>query len=129
MVCEYCDNEVPAGALHCPSCGAAIRSQQAIIVSPASSVQPSDLPGIHSPMASSESQNPGRSRVAYILLGVFLGVLGIHNFYAGRTYRGLGQLLTTLLAGWMMLPLFGVWVWSLVDICALTTDGDGQKFQ
>ncbi|MBQ3218003.1 MAG: TM2 domain-containing protein [Akkermansia sp.] len=26
-----------------------------------------------------------KSRLAYILLGVFLGSLGIHNFYAGYT--------------------------------------------
>ena len=29
-----------------------------------------------------------KSKVAFVLLGVFLGSLGIHNFYIGRTKQG-----------------------------------------
>jgi len=129
MVCEYCDNEIPSGAQRCPSCGATVRSQPTIVVSPAPSGQANIPPSRQTQIPVQEAQGPVRSRVAYILLGIFLGLLGIHNFYAGRTYRGLGQLLTTLLAGWLFIPLIGVWIWSIVDICALTTDGDGKQFQ
>ena len=68
-----------------------------------------------------------KSRLVYVLLGVFLGALGIHNFYAGRISRAVGQLLTTVLAGWLFLPLIAVLIWVLVDVCAISTDGDGNK--
>lgn len=68
------------------------------------------------------------SRLIYILLALFLGTLGIHNFYAGRTTSGVIQLLITLLTGWLFFPLVAVAVWVLIDICTVTTDGKGLKF-
>ena len=135
MVCEYCDNEVPAGALHCPSCGAALKVQSAvqIVQSPQIVVSPQPTAPVHvqptASGASTQSVVERKSRVAYVLLGIFLGGLGIHNFYAGRPGRALGQLLTTLLAGWLVLPLIAVGIWVLCDVCAITTDGNGNKFQ
>ena len=40
-----------------------------------------------------------KSRATYIALGLFLGFLGIHNFYAGHTGRGVLGLLTGGLCG------------------------------
>jgi TM2 domain-containing membrane protein YozV len=71
---------------------------------------------------------PKCSRVAYILLGLFLGLLGVHNFVAGRSGAGLTQLLITLLTGWLFgvtLVLVGVWV--LIEICVVTIDGAGIR--
>lgn len=129
MVCEYCDNEISPGVRRCPSCGATVKAQSTVAVSSSLEVQAVIPPSGQAQTVSRDVQGPVRSRVAYILLGLFLGLLGIHNFYAGRTYRGLGQLLTTLLAGWLFFPLIGVWIWSVIDVCALTTDGDGKRFQ
>lgn len=69
-----------------------------------------------------------RSRLAYIIIAIFLGALGIHNFYAGRTSQGVIQLLATILTGWLVIPLLAVWIWVLVEICTVTTDGDGLMF-
>ena len=69
-----------------------------------------------------------KSRVAYILLGLFLGGLGIHNFYAGRVGAGVGQLLISLLLGWLVFPLFIVWLWVIIELFAVTTDGNGVPF-
>ena len=64
-----------------------------------------------------------RSRLAYILLGVFLGTLGIHNFYAGYTNRGLVQLLITVLGcgilSWVS------FIWAIIDIVTVTKDANG----
>src|SRR6266702_1049762 len=38
-----------------------------------------------------------KSRTTYIVLGIFLGALGVHNFYAGYTGRAIGQLCLSVL--------------------------------
>ncbi|HEV3439346.1 MAG TPA: TM2 domain-containing protein, partial [Gemmata sp.] len=47
-----------------------------------------------------------KSRLAYILLGVFLGTWGVHNFYAGRTGPGAAQLIITLISIPLMCVFF-----------------------
>lgn len=114
MQCECGGNDIPTGMRVCPCCGAVIRFDKFPVNTP--------------PAYSSQYSNPPKSRLAYILLGLFLGGLGIHNFYANRPNRALGQLITTLLVGWLVIPLFAVAIWCIVDICAITTDGDGVRF-
>ena len=46
-----------------------------------------------------------KSRLVYIILAIFLGGFGVHNFYAGYTKNAVIQLLLTLLLGWT------VWSW------------------
>jgi TM2 domain-containing membrane protein YozV len=79
---------------------------------------------------SSGPQHSGqrKSRVAFVLLGLFLGGLGIHNFYAGYTGKGVTQLLITLLAGWLILPLALIGLWVLIEIITETKDAQGIRF-
>jgi TM2 domain-containing membrane protein YozV len=70
-----------------------------------------------------------RERVAYVLLGVFLGLLGVHNFYAGYTGRAVAQLLVTLLVGWLVVPLLAVAIWNVVEVVTVTQDGKGVPFR
>ena len=128
MKCEYCDNPVPNGVPRCPSCGAAVNFQ-ACGEAPVGAVSSVSLQASGKAFVQPRSEDRSRSRIVYTLLGVFFGILGIHNFYAGRTYRGLWQLLITLFTGWFVFPLLAVWVWSIVDICVISTDGDGTKFK
>ena len=69
-----------------------------------------------------------KSRVVYILLGIFLGFLGIHNFYAGYVGRGVAQLLICLLLGWLVIPLFAVFIWIIVEVCVVNKDAQGNAF-
>lgn len=112
MICPYCDNQIPATANNCPCCGAAVTPQQApqVVV-----------------MQQAAPQTPPKSRITYILLGLFLGSLGIHNFYAGRTGAGVAQLLITLLIGWTVIPLVIVSIWVLIELIAVSTDGKGVR--
>ena len=43
--------------------------------------------------------NSNKSRGVYIILGILLGTLGIHNFYAGHYRNGSIQICLTLLIG------------------------------
>jgi TM2 domain-containing membrane protein YozV len=67
-----------------------------------------------------------KSRTSYIVLGIFLGALGIHNFYAGYTGRAVGQLcLTVLTLGYLGIAS---WVWAIIEICIVEKDGAGLRF-
>ncbi len=67
-----------------------------------------------------------KSRTSYIVLGIFLGALGIHNFYAGYTGRAVGQLCLTVLT----LGYLGIvsWVWAIIEICTVERDSTGLRF-
>ena len=56
-----------------------------------------------------------KSKMAAGLLGIFLGSLGVHNFYLGNTTKAVIQLLLTLV-GWIIIigPLISG-IWGLVE--------------
>ena len=68
-----------------------------------------------------------KSRVAYILLGLFLGVLGVHNFYAGYGGKGAVQLILTILLSWTFVVPAIVWIWVLIEIIAVNHDANGNR--
>ena len=67
-----------------------------------------------------------KSRLAYILLALFLGCFGVHNFFAGYTGRGIAQLLLTLISFGFLSPV--IWVWAIIEICTVTKDARGVDF-
>ena len=71
--------------------------------------------------------NQGKSRAAYILLGLFLGGLGIHNFYAGYAGRGIAQLLLNLYLWWTIIVPIGITIWVIIEV--ITTDRDSNGFK
>ena len=67
-----------------------------------------------------------KSRLAYILLGVLIGSLGIHNFYAGYTGKGIAQLLISVLS--LGALSWASWIWAIVEIITVTKDAKGVAF-
>lgn len=67
-----------------------------------------------------------KSRTTYILLGVFLGAVGAHNFYAGYTGRAVGQLCLSVLTLFYLAII--AWVWAIVEICIVDKDSAGIEF-
>lgn len=84
-----------------------------------------------------------KSRLIYILLALFLGYFGVHNFYVGNISRAVIQLslnvfafLCFILLGWLVIGIviaIPVWlalfVWVIVDICTVTQDAAGHPLQ
>ena len=69
---------------------------------------------------------PHKSRTTYIVLGIFLGALGVHNFYAGYMGRAVGQLcLTVLTLGYLGMIS---WIWAIIEICIVEKDSTGLSF-
>lgn len=69
---------------------------------------------------------PPRNRVTFILLGIFLGALGVHNFYAGYVRKAVAQLCLSVFT--CFYASFASWVWAIVEICTVTEDSDGVQF-
>lgn len=135
MKCEYCENEVPVGVSRCPSCGAAFQNLISQQGSKGGEVCIPSTSFLAQPMAGNAVRpTPNdpylyaakKSRVAYIVLAIFLGELGIHNFYAGYAGRGVAQLLITILSFGLLFWIS--WIWALVELCVMTNDGRGVPF-
>ena len=113
MFCARCGAECLDTAVVCIKCGSAIGQ---------------------SPLAKPVNDMSDKSRVGYVLLGIFLGGLGIHNFYAGRTGTAVTQLIVwfvSFLLSFIFIGIFGfiaLWIWAIVEVCTVTTDGQGKKF-
>ncbi len=65
-------------------------------------------------------ENSDKSKVAAILLCLFLGGLGIHRFYVGKIGTGILMILT----------LGGLGIWALIDLVMIIvgkfTDKEGR---
>lgn len=81
---------------------------------------------VESNTTSSNSQ--AKSKIAAGLLGIFLGALGVHNFYLGFTGKAIAQLLISLLSCGAL--SFASAIWGLIEGILILTgsmsvDADG----
>lgn len=58
---------------------------------------------------SNNNNNEKKSKIAAGLLGIFLGYLGIHNFYLGYTGKAVAQLLLSVLSCGALSFVSAVW--------------------
>jgi TM2 domain-containing membrane protein YozV len=67
-----------------------------------------------------------KSRVAFVLLGIFLGIFGMHNFYAGYNKKAAIQLALTILTFFYAAVV--TWVWAIIEVCVVNQDSEGEQF-
>ena len=135
MTCQYCQQQIPVGAVSCPYCGAAtpIQPTPADGYPPpyptdyqAYGQNPYAAPGYPVPTPAYQAMPYGveqKSKLVGGLLNMFLPI-GVGRFYMGYTTLGIAQLVVTLLT-------FGVGaLWSFIDGIMILTgsvkvDGNG----
>jgi len=113
--CPRCGASNWSAAARCTQCGSPSPFQQ-----PVSYPQPAPVHVV--------VEIP-KSRGVYIVLGLFLGGLGIHNFYAGRIGSGIAQLLITIFTFWLIIPIFIIWLWVIIEVIVVNRDGRGQPMR
>ncbi len=69
----------------------------------------------------------GKSRVTYILLALFLGGLGVHNFYAGYTGKAVTQLLLNIFLFWTFVVPIAIAIWVIVEAITVEVDANGNR--
>lgn len=137
--CPNCDHECQISAPKCEKCGALFGDSGWILHT--SPRVPPTRPMLHAfegsqpaPRTFDENRSTpqivksAKSRGVYIILGLFFGLLGIHNFYAGRLGIGLAQLLVTCILGWFVIGLVITAFWAIFELFTVTHDGDGDAF-
>jgi TM2 domain-containing membrane protein YozV len=155
MRCNQCRGRVFPGTNFCPHCGA--QKLESAPIQPRSwrcpqcgrsndfnpnqcprcdwrSPFPTNIVVRTNPHVKNVAEIP-KNKNAYILLGLFFGSFGIHNFYAGRIEIGLMQLLITLFSLsflFLIVPFFfllGVWIWVFIDLVSVNRDGYGRRMR
>ena len=141
MTCQYCQQQIPVGAVSCPYCGAATPIQSTGDPYPsayATDYQSSygqsygaySTPGYPVPAPGYQPLPYGvepKSKIVGGLLNMFLP-FGVGRFYTGYTTLGIAQLLVTLFT-------FGVGaLWSFIDGILILTgnvkvDGNGYPLK
>ena len=102
--CQNCGQPATPGAAVCTTCGFAY-------------VQAAPAPVVGQ-----------KSKLAAGLLGIFLGSLGVHNFYLGYTGKAVAQLLITVLTCGAGSVASGIWglIEGIMILCdRITVDGKG----
>lgn len=91
MYCRQCGHEIAEGSVYCTNCAAPVND--------------TPIPRV------------GKNRVVVGLIALFLGSLGIHNFYLGYTNKGLTQLLVSLVGGLVScgIATIAMQIWALIE--------------
>ena len=97
--CPNCGKEVPENATICLGCGISLVEQTKEAA----------------PEAENKNKLGGQDKTTMIIVALFLGGFGIHNFMMGESKKGITRLVATLLC------TLG-WVLALVDLIKICTD-------
>ena len=112
MYCRNCGKELVDGAAVCVQCGVAAGNGSAFCPSCGNQTVPGAAVCTHCGVAlgaAAPATGEQKSKMTAGLLGIFLGGLGIHNFYLGYTGKAIGQIALTFCG-------FGAGsIWGLIE--------------
>jgi len=94
--CLKCGSAAGTGINNCYNCGAPVQPNAAVCVSCGVALYPTQA-------------GEQKSKLVAGLLAIFIGSLGIHNFYLGYKGKAIAQLLITVLTCFMASPIIEIW--------------------
>ena len=115
--CIKCGEQINDDAVFCPKCGEKQTQEEKITVNVSNDLKS---------FASSTSDNiSDKSRAVCALLAFFLGAIGIHRFYMGKTTSGV----LMLLFSWTFIPSFIALIDLIIILCGNAKDSDGREIK
>lgn len=112
MYCSNCGKQIDEKAVICVHCGVATKNMN----------------------QTTQQDMTLKSKLAAGLLAIFVGTLGIHNFYLGYTTKGIIQLLLTVVGWTIVVGPFISAIWSLIEAVQIFTgtinqDAEGKMLR
>ena len=129
MYCKNCGNTMDSNAAFCVKCGCAKGTGTSYCpncgqaTAPGAAACTSCGAALTAPVVGEQ-----KSKLAAGLLGIFLGYLGIHNFYLGYTGKAVAQLLISLLSCGIGATVSAIWglIEGILILCGnISVDGKG----
>ena len=105
--CSNCGNKVEEGQAVCLHCGFSLKDN-------------------------ASTNSDAKSRLVAGLLGIFLGSLGIHNFYLGNKDKAMAQLLISVLSCFTLAVVSEIWglIEGILILCGnINVDGNGNSLK
>ena len=121
VVCVKCGAAKGSGNAFCPNCGQPTNAGAAVCLNCGSAL-------------TAAASGEAKSKLVAGLLGIFLGSLGIHNFYLGYTTKAVIQLVICLVGSCLIIGPLVAGVWGLVEGIMILTgkinvDGKGNPLK
>ena len=121
VVCVKCGTAKGSGNAFCPNCGQPTNAGAAVCLNCGSAL-------------TATVSGEAKSKLVAGLLGIFLGSLGIHNFYLGYTTKAVIQLVICLVGSCLIIGPLVAGVWGLVEGIMILTgkinvDGKGNPLK
>lgn len=131
VVCVKCGVSKGAAAKYCPSCGSETNPDAAVCVKCGVALKKSS-PG-------STGVQSEKSKTTAGLFAIFLGHLGIHEFYLGNKNKAVIKIIATVISiiltifGIGLLGILGIWAWNIYDAVMIftgkRTDAQGNELK
>jgi len=129
--CPFCGEQILSVAIKCKHCQSMLDNIVAGVADPG--------PASEALIPKVKTKTSDKSRGIYIILGLFLGFFGVHNFYRGNPEVGIVELLVSclLFVAEMFLPenlilIFVFGLYAVIILCETlfaTMDGAGAKMR
>lgn len=134
MFCRNCGNQMDNQAAVCVKCGVAAGQGTQFCPNCGATTVPGAAVCTQCGVALAQPVNPAaqKSKLTAGLLGIFLGSVGVHNFYLGYTGKAVAQLLIAVLT--CGIGATATWVWGLIEGIMILTgsinkDGKGNPLK
>ncbi len=110
-ICVQCGTQKGAGMSYCHQCGTQLHEGSSLCMNCGVNNQQIYQGGVQ------------KSKLVAGLLGIFLGTLGIHNFYLGNNQKGLIQVLVSIIGGILTcgIATVAIQIWALVEAIQILT--------